>query len=252
MKEKIIIANWKMNYDFNDTISFIRNLLKINLDKKINHKKKIIIAPSFPFLHISNKIVKGSNINIAAQNFHHMDKGAYTGEVSAHMLESIGINKIILGHSERRIIFSETEEILLSKIKIALKHKFYIIFCVGETYDERSNNKHFIVIKKQLSKTIFKFTTNEIKFLCIAYEPVWAIGTGITATPKEVQSMHYFIRFLFLEKYGKHVSDKLQILYGGSINDINAKNFFSQEDVDGGLIGNSSLEFSKFLNILLS
>ncbi|WP_185881833.1 triose-phosphate isomerase [Blattabacterium cuenoti] len=252
MKKKIVIANWKMNHDFYETTFFLRNLLKIFFEKKINDKKKIIIAPSFPFLHISNQILQGSSLNLAAQNICQMENGSYTGEVSASMLKSIGIHKVILGHSERRKYFYETNDILLKKIKIALKYGFHIIFCIGETALEREKNEQFLIVKKQLEETVFHCSLEEISNLIIAYEPIWAIGTGKTASPKEAQTMHRYIRSLFIDKYGEPVSKKMSILYGGSINDLNARNLFSQEDIDGGLVGNSSLEIEKFLKIIQS
>ncbi|WP_185860644.1 triose-phosphate isomerase [Blattabacterium cuenoti] len=252
MRRKVIIANWKMNYDFHETTYFIRNFLRIVFEKKINHKKEIIIAPSFPFLHISNQILQGTTLNIAAQNIHQKNKGSYTGEISAYMLKSIGIQKVILGHSERREFFLEKNNILLEKIKIALKYGLNIIFCVGESDLERSNNKQFKIVQNQLTETVFHCTSDEIKSFYIAYEPIWAIGTGKTATSEQAQTMHKFIRSLFLEKYGKNISNEISILYGGSINDINAKNLFYQKDIDGGLVGNSSLNLEKFLKIIQS
>ncbi|WP_185849157.1 triose-phosphate isomerase [Blattabacterium cuenoti] len=252
MRKKVVIANWKMNYDFHDTTFFIRNFLKIVFERKINHNKEIILAPSFPFLHISNQILQGTTLNIAAQNIHHKDKGSYTGEVSASMLKSIGIQKVILGHSERREFFFEKKNILLEKMKIALKYNFNIIFCVGESLYERSNNQQFKTVECQLKETVFQCPSNNIKYFYIAYEPIWAIGTGKTATFEQAQTMHEFIRSLFLEKYGESVSNKISILYGGSINDLNAKDLFSQKDIDGGLVGNSSLQIEKFLKIVQS
>ncbi|WP_185872699.1 triose-phosphate isomerase [Blattabacterium cuenoti] len=251
MKNKIIIANWKMNYNFYETTNFLRNLLKFfNHDKKIHNNKKIIIAPSYPFLHISNQIVQGTNIHIASQNMFHIEKGSYTGEISAIMLKSIGIQNVILGHSERRIYFNETNKTLLQKIHISLKNRLKIIFCIGETLNEKNNNQQFISIQKQLEETIFLCSIKEIENLIIAYEPIWAIGTGQFPIPNEVQKMHNHIRLLFQNKYGKFVSDKIHILYGGSINEFNCKDFFQQKDVDGGLVGNSSLEIDKFLSII--
>ncbi|WP_185873782.1 triose-phosphate isomerase [Blattabacterium cuenoti] len=252
MRKKIIIANWKMNHDFYETTSFIRNLLKFIFERKIYHKKKIIISPSFPFLHISNQIIQGTTLNIAAQNIHYMDNGSYTGEVSASMLKSIGIQKIILGHSERKKYFIETNDILFKKIQKGLQYNFDIIFCIGETLIERETKKHFLIIKKQLEETIFKFSLKYIHHFIIAYEPIWAIGTGNTAYPEEIKKMHEYIRFLFKKKYGENISNNISILYGGSINDINAKNIFSINNVDGGLIGNASLKIEKFLTIIQS
>ncbi|WP_185868447.1 triose-phosphate isomerase [Blattabacterium cuenoti] len=250
MKKNIVLANWKMNFDFHETTSFIRNLLKFFYDQNINHKKKIILAPSFPFLHISNQIVQGTKLKIAAQNVHHMEKGTYTGEVSALMLSSIGIYNVIIGHSERRTLCFETGNILLNKIKISIKYGFNIFLCIGETDEERKKNEHFNVIRQQLEDTVFHFSVEKIRFFYIAYEPIWAIGTGKIATIEQIQNMHCFIRSLFLNKYGESISNKLYILYGGSINHVNAKEIFLQKDVDGGIIGNCSLEFSKFLKII--
>ncbi|WP_185853265.1 triose-phosphate isomerase [Blattabacterium cuenoti] len=252
MRKKIIIANWKMNHDFHETTYFLRNFLKIIFEKKINHNKEIIIAPSFPFLHISNQILQGTTLKIAAQSIHQMDKGSYTGEVSASMLKSIGISKVILGHSERRELFFENNDILFEKIKIALKYGLDIIFCVGETAIERKQDQQFNIVKNQLKETVFRCSLDKIRFFYIAYEPVWAIGTGKTATYEQAQTMHEFIRSLFLERYGESVSDKISILYGGSINNLNARDLFLQKDIDGGLVGNSSLKLEKFLEIIQS
>ncbi|WP_185859232.1 triose-phosphate isomerase [Blattabacterium cuenoti] len=252
MRKKIIIANWKMNHDFHETSFFLRNFLKIIFEKKINHNKEIIIAPSFPFLHISNQISQGTTLKIAAQNIHQMEKGSYTGEVSASMLKSIGITKVILGHSERRELYFENNDILFEKIKIALKYGLNIIFCVGETAIERDQNQQFNIVKNQLKETVFHCSRDEIRFFYIAYEPVWAIGTGKNATYEQAQTMHEFIRSLFLEKYGERVSDKIPILYGGSINNLNARDLFLQKDIDGGLVGNYSLKIDNFLEIIQS
>ncbi len=252
MKKKIIVANWKMNHDFYETTSFLRNILKIVFEKKIEHNKKIIIAPSYPFLHISNQIVQGTFINIASQNVCCMEHGAYTGEVSAIMLKSIGIRSVIVGHSERKKYFFEKESIFLKKIKVSIKHNIYVIFCVGETLDDRKKNKHFSVIKNQLYETVFNCTEKEISYLCIAYEPIWAIGTGKNATNEQIQIMHKFIRSLFFKKYGSYVANNIYILYGGSINHTNVKRILYEKDVDGGLIGNSSLKLDNFLKIINS
>ncbi|WP_317167192.1 triose-phosphate isomerase [Blattabacterium cuenoti] len=252
IKKKIVIANWKMNHGFYETTSFIRNFMKKIFEEKINHKKKIIIAPSFPFLHIASQIVRGTNLQIAAQNISFEEKGAYTGEVSAYMLKSIGINYVLIGHSERRKYFLESKEILLKKIKIATKHKINVIFCLGETGEERNKNQHFSIIKKELYNTIFHCSSNEIDLIHIAYEPIWAIGTNKTATTEECQEIHQFIRNLLMKKYGKCVSNNIFILYGGSINTENAGKIFSQLDVDGGLIGSYSLELENFLKIIRS
>ncbi|WP_317167110.1 triose-phosphate isomerase [Blattabacterium cuenoti] len=250
MKKKIIVANWKMNYDLHETTFFLRNFLKYIKEKKICHNKEIIIAPSFPFLHISNQISQGTLLKIAAQNIFFKDKGSFTGEISASMLKSIGIDIVIIGHSERRKFFLEDENSLLKKLKIAIKHKIKVIFCIGETYEDRNKNNQYSIIEKQLNNTIFHCSPNEIKLIYIAYEPIWAIGTGVTATIDQITKMHYFIRNIFYEKYGNTISSKISILYGGSINHLNAKNIIYSNNVDGGLIGNSSLNLEQFVKIV--
>ncbi|WP_185877308.1 triose-phosphate isomerase [Blattabacterium cuenoti] len=252
MKKKIIVANWKMNYDLHKTTTFLRNFIKFVFDRKIIHNKEIIIAPSFPFLHISNQISQGTSLKIAAQNIYSMDKGSYTGEVSALMIKSIGINRVIIGHSERKKFFLEKDDFLLEKVKTAIKNRIKVIFCVGETIDDRNKNNHFISIESQLKKTIFNCSLDEIRFLYIAYEPVWSIGTGLTASDDQIQKMHSFIRYKFSCKYNKYISEQLPILYGGSINDLNSKKIFSNKDVDGGLIGKCSLDIEKFIKIIQS
>ncbi|WP_317167291.1 triose-phosphate isomerase [Blattabacterium cuenoti] len=252
MKKKIIVANWKMNYDLHETTSFLRNFLKYINEKKIFHNKEVIIAPSFPFLHISNQISQGTSLKIAAQNIYFKEKGSYTGEISAYMLKSIGINIVIIGHSERRNIFFEDENSLLKKLKIALKHKIKVIFCIGETYEDRNKNNQYSIIEKQLNNTIFNCSTDEIKLIHIAYEPIWAIGTGSTATINQIKKMHKFIRNIFNKKYGNFISNKISILYGGSINHLNAKDIIYSDNVDGGLIGKSSLKIEQFLKIVQS
>lgn len=248
MNKKIIVANWKMNHDFYETTYFIRNLIKNISDKKNFYEKEIIIAPSFPFLHISNQISQGTALKIAAQNIHYSNNGSYTGEVSTLMLKSIGVNQVIIGHSERRNLFFEEENILLKKIKTSINNKIKIIFCIGESKNERKNNKHFFIIKKQLEKTIFQCSEEHLQYIYIAYEPVWAIGKGITPTIKQIQEMHKFIKSLFYKKFSKTIP----IIYGGSVNDKNAKNILSIEGVNGVLVGNSSLNLNEFIKIIKS
>lgn len=247
MRNKIIIGNWKMNNSLNECLFFIKKLLK--LENLKNTKIKIGIAPSYPFLSILKNICK-DNILIVAQNIHHKEYGAYTGEVSAKMIKSINIDMVILGHSERKKYFYENDDILLKKLFQALKYDIKIIFCIGETLLERNENNHFNVIKNQLKKTIFNLSSKEIKSIIIAYEPIWAIGTGNVPKYNQIQEMHHYIRSIFIEKYGTIIAANISIIYGGSLNSSNIKEILFEKDVDGGLIGNSSLKIEDFIKII--
>lgn len=251
MRNKIIIANWKMNNSLDESILFIKKLLSLEYLKNAKRKIKIGIAPSYPFLYILKKMCK-NHFLIIAQNIHHKEYGSYTGEVSAKMIKSLNIDMVILGHSERRENFSETDDILLKKILQAIKYNIKFIFCVGETFLERNNNDHFNVIKNQIEKTIFHLSSKEIKSVIIAYEPIWAIGSGNIPKYSQIQEMHHYIRKIFIEKYGNIIADNIHIIYGGSLNSSNVKEILSEKDVDGGLIGNHSLKIDNFINIVNS
>ena len=191
-------------------------------------------------------------ITLSAQNCASTENGAYTGEISAQMLKELGVKMVILGHSERRLYFKEDSDILLKKIKLALKYDLEIIFCVGESLKERENKTYFNIIERQIKDTLFNLNENEIKKIIIAYEPVWAIGTGKTATSNEAQEMHEFIRKLIKNKFGEQISEEISILYGGSCKPGNAKEIFEKKDVDGGLIGGASLKAQNFEKIIES
>lgn len=251
MRNKIIIGNWKMNYSLDESIFFIQQLLKIEDLKNIQQKIIIGIAPSYPFLDILKKMCKNTFL-IIAQNIHHKDYGSYTGEVSAKMIKSIDIDMVILGHSERKDNFYETDDILLQKILQALKYNIKFIFCVGETLLERKNNHHFNIIKNQIQNTIFHLSSKEVQLGVIAYEPRWAIGSGNLPTYNEIQEMHHYIRNLYSQQYGVLIASQINIIYGGSLNRYNAKEILFQQDVDGGLIGSSSLKINEFINIINS
>lgn len=236
-----------MNNSLNECLLFIKQLLKLESLK--NTTFKIGISPSYPFLYILKNICL-DNILIVAQNIHHKNYGPYTGEVSAKMIKSINVDMVILGHSERRKLLYENDDILLKKLLQALKYDIKIIFCVGETCLQRDNNDHFNVIKNQLKKTVFNLSSKEIESIIIAYEPIWAIGTGNIPKYHQIQAMHYYIRRIFLEKYGNIIASNLSIIYGGSLNASNVKEIFSEKDVDGGLIGNASLRIEDFMKII--
>ena len=248
MRQKIIAGNWKMNNDKEETKSLINSLKSISFSKDV----KVMIAPSYIHLSDAAEMLKDHKIDVLAQNMHFLNNGAYTGEISPQMLKSIGINKVILGHSERRIYYNETENSLKQKIKAAIESNFEIIFCFGEQLSDRKKGKHFDLIKNQLKIPLFHLESNSWKRIILAYEPVWAIGTGETATPNQVQEMHSFIRGLIKQNYNDDLANRISILYGGSVKSKNSKEIFSKDDVDGGLIGGASLDFSEFVKIIES
>tara|TARA_B100000287_G_scaffold420468_1_gene459888 strand:- start:215 stop:964 length:750 start_codon:yes stop_codon:yes gene_type:complete len=248
MRQKIIAGNWKMNNDKEETKSLINSLKSISFSKDV----KVMIAPSYIHLSDAAEMLKDHKIDVLAQNMHFLNNGAYTGEISPQMLKSIGISKVILGHSERRIYYNETENSLKQKIKAAIESNFEIIFCFGEQLSDRKKGKHFDLIKNQLKIPLFHLESNSWKRIILAYEPVWAIGTGETATPNQVQEMHSFIRGLIKQNYNDDLANRISILYGGSVKSKNSKEIFSKDDVDGGLIGGASLDFSEFVKIIES
>ena len=246
MRKKVIAGNWKMNNDATQSAQLIAELL----EKLPQTQAEVVIAPSFVNLALAVEKTKGSPIIVAAQNMHFAEKGAFTGEVSASMLESIGVKTTILGHSERREYFNETDESLAKKVDTALAHGLRIIFCIGEKLAERKVAKHFEVVKSQIQNALFHLPQEAWKHIVLAYEPVWAIGTGETATPEQAQEIHAFIRKTVADKYGKNVADDLTILYGGSCNAKNAASLFANPDVDGGLIGGAALVADDFITII--
>ena len=249
MRRKIVAGNWKMNNNLSETTSLIDSIIKNNTD---NNDSEIYLSPSFPFLRDSNIKCKSSKIKILAQNVSHMSKGAFTGEVSCEMLQSIDVKSVIVGHSERRTIFNEKDELLIKKVELCLKNNFEVFFCIGEDFDSRKSNKEYSVIENQLNSTIFNLNDINPEKLIVAYEPVWAIGTGLSASPTQAQEMHNFIREKFKNKFSSSISDNLPIIYGGSIKPETAKDIFNQEDVDGGLIGGASLNADAFSEIINS
>lgn len=220
----------------------------------INGKElKCEVILGVPFTHLTEvvKAVEGSIIGVAAEDCASEAKGAFTGEVSAEMVASTGAKYVILGHSERRTYFGETSEILAKKVKLALENNLRPIFCIGEVLEQREAGKHMEVVEAQVSEALFGLTEEEFKNIILAYEPVWAIGTGKTATSDQAQEIHSHIRSVIAKKYGEAVANDTTILYGGSCNGGNAQELFSKEDVDGGLIGGASLSAEKFLPVIL-
>ena len=247
MRSKIVAGNWKMHKNAEETEDLLNDLI----DKLPNDKEtEIIVAPTFVNLSSAVGHLEFTNIQVAAQNMHQAESGAYTGEISASMLKSIGVNTVILGHSERRAIFHETDSIIALKVDTALKHDMRVIFCFGEELKDRQNKQHFNVVENQLRDGLFHLDKTSWENIVLAYEPVWAIGTGETASPEQAQEMHEFIRETVRKSYGSDIADNVSILYGGSVKPDNAKEIFGKPDVDGGLIGGAALKSDDFAAIV--
>ena len=248
MRDQIVAGNWKMNNDQRQT-EILLNALAVHSKPK---DVRVMVAPSFTQLSQSIDLLKNDSIKVVAQNMNAAASGAYTGEVSAAMLKGIGVTTVVLGHSERRSLYHENNSSLSDKVKTAIAEGMEIIFCFGEQLDERKTDRHFEVVKDQLSEALFALPEAAWEHIVLAYEPVWAIGTGETASPAQAQEMHAFIRNLIVERYSLSLANEIAILYGGSVKPSNAKEIFSMEDVDGGLIGGASLNAEDFMAIVNS
>ena len=249
MRTKIVAGNWKMNNDKEASQEFIKGLKKTIKENPLKNTR-VIVSPSFVNLFSSIKSAKRSKIEVVAQNMHQAKNGAFTGEISADMLKSVGIKTVILGHSERRTYFNETDATLAEKVNTILENKMETIFCFGELLEDRKSENHFTVVENQLKNGLFHLEAKDWKSIILAYEPVWAIGTGETASPEQAQEMHAFIRSIIEKKYDKKVADNVSILYGGSVKPANAEEIFSKPDVDGGLIGGAALKIEDFTGII--
>ena len=248
MRKKIVAGNWKMNNSKAETAALIADLKA----KGSFNGVEVKVAPTAIHLAQAVEELSDSAIEVIGQNMHQATNGAYTGEISAAMLQSIGVNSVILGHSERRAYFNETDEALAEKVNTAVAHDMEVIFCFGEELEDRKNERHFEVVASQLKKALFHLEAAAWKNIVLAYEPVWAIGTGETASPEQAQEMHAFIRNLIQESYGTSVAENVAILYGGSVKPANAQEIFSKPDVDGGLIGGAALKADDFFAIVQS
>jgi triosephosphate isomerase len=246
MRKQIVAGNWKMNNDYVDSEILVSKLL----GKHKHSNTEVIIAPPFTNLLASINALKGSSIKVAAQNMHFAESGAYTGEVSAAMLKSIGVETVILGHSERRAYFNESDDLLAKKVDTALAHEMRVIFCFGEELKDRKSGNENSVVESQIKKALFHLPEAAWSQIVLAYEPVWAIGTGETATPDQAQDMHAFIRKTLANAYEQSLADSVSILYGGSVKSSNAEEIFSKTDVDGGLIGGAALDAEHFTAIV--
>lgn len=250
MRTKIVAGNWKMNKTFSEADDLIAEIIDLVEEQGKPEHVDVIICPPFVYLEMASDMAEDSQVFIGAQNVSQFESGAYTGEISAAMLRSMHVDFCIIGHSERRKYFSETDEMLLEKVKMAQKHDLVPIFCCGEVLADREAGKHFDVVRHQLENTIFQLAPEDFATLIIAYEPVWAIGTGVNATPEQAQEMHYYIRNLIWKKYGAEAAADKTLLYGGSCNAKNAEELFAMPDVDGGLIGGASLTAEEFVKIV--
>lgn len=248
MRKKVIAGNWKMNNDLTETQNLISKITS-GLSGK-NYNCEVIICPPFTSLSEAGSLIKDTPVKLGAQNMYFMENGAYTGEVSAQMLKSAGCEYVILGHSERRTIFKETDGLINEKIKAALKSGLKPIFCIGETLEEREMGKEKDVLKTQLSGGLDEISLDQMKNIIIAYEPVWAIGTGKTASPEQAEEMHGFIREYIKDDFTPETAENLIIQYGGSVKPDNARELLSQKDIDGALIGGASLKADSFLSII--
>lgn len=246
MRKQIVAGNWKMNKTASETESLLTELQGMLPDTHA----EVLVAPTFVNLALASRQLEGSAIGVSAQNMHFADSGAFTGEISADMLLAIGVETVILGHSERREHFGEDDALLAKKVQQAVSKGMRIIFCFGELLDQRKAGTHFEVVASQLKQALFDLPEAAWKQLVLAYEPVWAIGTGETATPEQAQEMHAHIRNLVADAYTPAVADAVTILYGGSVKPGNAGDIFSKPDVDGGLIGGASLNAADFTAIV--
>lgn len=248
MRKKIVAGNWKMNMDYGSGLELIQEISNAYSAIQLKSNQELILLLPFIHLHSARAALSLSTISLGAQNVHHESNGAFTGEVSAEMLSSLGIKYCLVGHSERRLYQKESDEELISKVKLLLEKGICPVFCVGESLSEREARREKEVVRQQLS-ILFSLSKEEFSKLVLAYEPVWAIGTGKTASSDQAQEMHAFIRSEVNANYNSEVSESVSILYGGSCKPDNAAELFSKADVDGGLIGGASLDASSFLAI---
>jgi triosephosphate isomerase len=248
MRKKVIAGNWKMNNDLSESQSLISKLINALSNEKISCD--VIVCPPFTSLSEAHSLLKNSAIKLGAQNMYFEENGAFTGEISASMLKSTGCEYVILGHSERRTIFGETDQVINKKIIKALQSGLLPIFCVGETLKEREGDETNNIIKRQITEGLKNISSDDMKKIIVAYEPVWAIGTGKTASPQQAEDVHAFIRGLVKSLYTNEIAEDLVIQYGGSVKPDNAKELLSQKDIDGALVGGACLKSESFLGII--
>ena len=250
MRKNIVAGNWKMNLKRDEGLDLINDV--INLLPSDN-KVEVVFAPSFIHLYKVNKMCLNlDKVNTASQNVSKEERGAFTGEISAEIIRSANVKYTIIGHSERREYFKETNEDLKQKVDVSLENNLEVIFCCGESLDQREEEVHFNWLKIQISESLFHLSSDDFRKIIIAYEPIWAIGTGVTASSDQAEEIHKFIREIIAQKYGDEIANNNSILYGGSCNPTNARDIFSKDNIDGGLIGGASLNAESFVEIIKS
>ena len=249
MRKKVVAGNWKMNTTVPEGVELAKAVVEASA--QVPSDVKLVVAPPFTHLHAVAEVLKGTAVGLSSQNCADKKGGAYTGEVAVSMLQSVGCEYVVLGHSERREYYGETDAILVEKVKLALAEGLSPIFCIGEKKEEREAGRHFEVVTEQVKNVLFELTAEEMAKVVVAYEPVWAIGTGLTATAEQAQEIHAEIRKVLAEKFGE-LAEEISILYGGSCNPTNAKELFACPDIDGGLIGGAALKADSFKAIAVS
>lgn len=250
MRTKIVAGNWKMNKTAQEAVALVEEIAEGLKNVDLGEEKQVIVCPPSLYLSSVKNATEGSKLEVGAQNCHQNDSGAYTGEISAPMLQSLDIPYVILGHSERRTYFGEKDELIKEKVDKVLAYDLKVIYCCGELLAVRQTGAYFDLVKEQISTALFHLTPTQLQNVVIAYEPVWAIGTGVTASPEQAEEMHAHIRHLIAERYNQEVADNMSILYGGSCKPTNAAALFSKPNVDGGLIGGAALKAESFLGII--
>jgi len=249
MARKIVAGNWKMNKTVNEGVQLVEEL-KSELAKVDTNDVTVVVSPPYVNLSEAVKTAEGSSVQVSAQNVHQEESGAYTGEISAQMLKSVGVGYVIIGHSERREYFGENAVDIAKKVDAVIAQGLTPIYCCGEVKEERESGRQNEIVGGQIESELFHLSPQNFENVVIAYEPVWAIGTGLTASPEQAQDMHAFIRGFVSDKYGKDIASETSILYGGSCKPSNAAEIFGKADVDGGLIGGASLKAEDFVGII--
>jgi triosephosphate isomerase len=249
MRKKVIAGNWKMNNDISESQNLVSGIISgLGNDTKC----EVIVCPPFTSLSEVSTLIKNTPVKLGAQNMHYEDSGAFTGEISNSMLKSVGCEYVIIGHSERRTIFGENDKMINKKINKALESGLKVIFCIGESLEQREEGNTNEVVKKQIVNGLINVTSDDLTNIIVAYEPIWAIGTGKTASPEQAQEVHFFIRGQIEKIYSKESAENLQIQYGGSVKPENAATLLSQPDIDGALVGGACLKADSFLSIIAS
>lgn len=249
MRSKIIAANWKMHKNLDESLALVSEVRGMLRDEFYGNTE-VVIVPPFTSLSSVKRLLEGTELLMGAQNCHQEENGAYTGEISAGMVKSTGCAYVLVGHSERRQMFNETNELLAKKVKGAIRHELKVIYCCGETLQEREDSSYMKIIEAQISEGLFHLDRKEFSNVVVAYEPIWAIGTGKTATPEMANDMHMFIRKVIANFYSEEIAQNTSILYGGSVKPDNASSLFKCSDIDGGLIGGASLKARDFIEIV--